>query len=103
MSVIVVATITPLPGRTQHVLDSFATVLPLVHAEPGCELYAIHTDGERVIMVERWASREDLDAHSNGEALVQLGALNADALAGPPEVRVLDNVPAGDPVKGTIQ
>ncbi|HEY8911693.1 antibiotic biosynthesis monooxygenase family protein [Lacisediminihabitans sp.] len=103
MSVIVVATLTPAPGRTQDVLDAFGAVSPLVHEEPGCELYAAHTDGNLVIMVERWRSREDLDAHAAGAALVELNRLNEGALAAETVVHVLRNVPMGDPVKGTIQ
>ena len=42
----VVAVFSPKPGRTQEVLDAFAVTSPLVHLEPGCELYAAHTDGD---------------------------------------------------------
>jgi quinol monooxygenase YgiN len=103
MSIVVVATVTPLPGRTQDVLDAFGAVSPLVHEEPGCELYAAHSDGELVILVERWSSREDLDAHASGEALKELNRLNEGALAAEAVVHVLRNVPIGDPKKGTIQ
>jgi quinol monooxygenase YgiN len=103
MSVVVVATITPLPGRLQDVLDNFADGVPLVHQEKGCELYAAHTDGELVIMVERWTTKEDLDAHAKGEAVAAIGASNAGAVAGPSTVLVLENVTMGEPIKGTIQ
>lgn len=103
MSVVVVAVLTPQPGRIQEILDAFAVVSPKVHEEPGCELYALHHDAEKVIMVERWSSRGDLDAHSAGQPLVELNALLGDALATPPDVSVLENVPLGNPVKGTIQ
>ena len=36
------------------------------HAEAGCLAYALHRgsdDPQRFVLVERWASREDLDAH----------------------------------------
>jgi len=103
MSIVVVATITPLPGRTQDVVQAFATVTPQVHAEAGCELYAIHTDGEVIVMVERWATQDDLDAHSRGAALVEFKGLTTGALATSPQVLTLQNVPSGEPVKGTIQ
>ncbi|RIJ78345.1 antibiotic biosynthesis monooxygenase [Nakamurella silvestris] len=102
MSVVVVATITPVPGRAQDVVDAFVAVTPAVHAEAGCELYAIHTDGEVVVMVERWTSQEDLDRHSAGAALVEFKSLTAGALATSPTVLTLQNVPAGQPAKGTI-
>ncbi|HSN43085.1 MAG TPA: antibiotic biosynthesis monooxygenase family protein [Propionibacteriaceae bacterium] len=101
-SVTVVALIHPLPGKAPEVLAAFAEVTPLVHQEPGCELYAAHTDGEVVIMVERWTTRADLDAHSAGAPLVRLGELNAGLLGQPAEVWVLDEVPLGDLSKGMI-
>jgi quinol monooxygenase YgiN len=103
MSVLVVATITPIDGHLQKVLDALAISVPLVHEEPGCELYAAHTDGKVVIMVERWASQEALDIHSAGENLKKFGALAGPSLAAPPLVTVLENVPLGDPAKGSIQ
>lgn len=100
---VVVAIQTPKPGRLQDVLDAFAVVSPKVHEEKGCELYAAHTDGSVCVMVERWTTQEDLDAHAAGELLKELVALWGDALAQPYDVWVLDNVPLGDPLKGTVQ
>ncbi|TFC33179.1 putative quinol monooxygenase [Cryobacterium sp. TMT2-14] len=103
MSVVVVAVLTPKPGRSQELLDAFAVVSPTVHAETGCERYAAHTDGDLVVMVERWASVADLAVHATGAGITELGALTDDALAAPTDVKVLQNVPFGDPAKGTIQ
>lgn len=102
MSVTVVALLHPHPGKASGVLASFAQVSPLVHEEPGCELYAAHTDGDLVIMVERWTTRADLDAHSGGAALELLRDLNEGLLARAADVYVLDEVPLGDPAKGVI-
>ena len=103
MSVVVVATITPKRGRLQELEDALAITVPLVHAEPGCELYAAHTDGKVVIMVERWASPEALETHSKADGLKRFTALTEDVLAQPIEVKVLENLPLGEPKKGTIQ
>lgn len=103
MSVVVVATITPIEGHLQRVLDALAVTVPLVHEEPGCELYAAHSDGKTVVMVERWASREALNTHSAGDNLKKFGALAGPSLSEPPNVTVLESVPLGDSTKGTIQ
>ena len=102
MSLTVIALLTPRPGLAPDVLRSFARVSPLVHDEPGCELYAAHTDGTVVIMVERWTSQADLDAHAAGTALALLNDLNAGLLERPYDVWFLDEVPLGDPSKGVI-
>jgi quinol monooxygenase YgiN len=102
MSVTVVALLTAKPGLAPGVIDSFREVSPLVHEEPGCELYAAHTDGNVVIMVERWTTREDLNAHAAGQPLARLNELNSDLLVKPYDVWFLDAVPLGDPFKGII-
>ena len=103
MSVVVVAVITPLDGHIQDVVNAFAVASPKVHAEAGCELYALHHDADQVIMIERWATQADLAAHASGAAITELNGLLADHVAGASDVSVLENVQLGDSVKGTIQ
>ncbi len=102
MSVVVVATITPAEGQLEAVKEALLAAIPQVHDEPGCELYALHEDGDRLVMIERWASVEDLDAHGRGPALKALGAAIGDKLAAPLDVRRMSAVPAGDPAKGAL-
>jgi quinol monooxygenase YgiN len=102
VSVVVVATITPLPGHADEVVAAFAETIPLVHAEDGCELYALHRAEDRLIMIEKWASREALGTHSKGAALASMGPKIAGKTAGRPEVVVAEAVPAGEPAKGQL-
>ena len=76
--------------------------MPKVHAEPGCELYAVHEGKGDFVMVERWESLDALKVHGTAEALTTLGGQLADKLAAPLDVRRLTAVPAGDAVKGAI-
>ena len=73
-----------------------------MHEEAGCELYSLHEDGERFVMIERWESAEALDTHSNGEVLRNAGRAMAGKLAGKLDVRSLSAVPAGDSTKGAL-
>ncbi len=104
MSLVVVAVLTAKRDCGPAVIEAFREVSPLVHAERGCELYAAHLEqgGDVVIMVERWATRADLDAHASGAPLARLNELNADLLERPYEVWFLDAVPLGDATKGSI-
>ena len=68
MSIVVVATISPKPEHTDAVAAAFAGIIPQVHAEDGCELYALHRAGDQLIMIERWVSEEALAVHSRGAA-----------------------------------
>lgn len=102
MSVVVVATITPKPDQVEAVREAILAAVPKVHAEPGCELYALHEGKGEFVMVERWESAEALKAHGSAEALATLGGELADKLAGPLDVRRLSAVPAGDAAKGAV-
>jgi quinol monooxygenase YgiN len=102
VSVVVVATITPLPAHRDEVIAAFTSVIPQVHAEDGCELYALHPTSGRLIMIEKWASREALSAHGTGATLAALNPQLAGKVSGAPEVIVLDAVPAGQADKGEL-
>jgi quinol monooxygenase YgiN len=102
VSVVVVATIVPQPDQVDAVRDAILAAVPKVHAEPGCELYAVHEGDGRFVMVERWESPEALKVHGRAEALTTLGGQLADKLAAPPDVQRLAPVPAGDPDKGAL-
>jgi quinol monooxygenase YgiN len=100
MSVVVTAVMHPKAGKVEEALAAYARHVDAVHAEPGCELYALHTDGASVVVIEKWASRADLDAHARGEVLARLGA-ELDALRErPAEITVLEQRPAGTDAAG---
>ena len=102
MSVVVVATITPLPEHVDAVREALLAAVPAVHTEPGCELYAVHEDDRGFVMVERWADPDALRVHGKAEALQALGGALAGKLAAAPEVRRLSALPAGEPGRGAL-
>jgi quinol monooxygenase YgiN len=102
MPVVVVATILPLPEHRAAVIDAIKQTIEQVHAEDGCELYSLNEAPDRLVMVEKWASQQALDAHAKGPNLAALGPKLAGKVTGAPEVVVLQPVPAGDPAKGAV-
>ena len=102
MSVVVVATIVPLPEHRDEVIATFTETVARVHEEDGCELYALHQAEDRLVMVEKWASPEALRTHSQGAALATLNPRLRGKISGPAEIIVLQAVPAGDPGKGQL-
>ena len=103
MPVVVVATITPKPEHRDAVIAAMKKTVPLVHDEDGCELYALHTDDERLVMIERWTSREALKKHGTDSAGLRVFNEAIDGkLAGPTVVLRLDAFPAGDEAKGQL-
>jgi quinol monooxygenase YgiN len=99
---IVVARVYPKPGRLQQVIDVYAPIVPLVHQEPGCELFALHTDGETVFVVEKWATPADLQGHAAGPAYAQIRAGISDLVDHAADVWVLDSLLFGEAAKSTI-
>ncbi|MGO8886278.1 MAG: putative quinol monooxygenase [Streptosporangiaceae bacterium] len=73
-----------------------------MHAEDGCELYALHQADGKLVMIERWSSPGALDVHSKGPNLARLAAALDGKLTGPLDVTVLEPVPAGDAAKGQV-
>jgi quinol monooxygenase YgiN len=102
MSLVLVATISPTPDAYDDVLAAVRAVIPIVHAEPGCELYALHEWDGQLVIIEKWTSAETLAAHSAGPALVALGAAFDGKLAAPPEVRTMSPLPVGDSQRGVL-
>ncbi|RBY86193.1 putative quinol monooxygenase [Blastococcus sp. TF02A-26] len=100
MSVVVVAHIRPLPEHLDAVKQAFLDILPEVHAEPGCELYALHEADGVLVMIEKWESREALNTHMTAPALTAIGPKLAGKVSGAPEVQLLDPLPAG--TKGAL-
>jgi quinol monooxygenase YgiN len=97
----VIARVYPKPGRLQEVIDVYAGIVPLVYQEQGCELFALHTDGETVFLVEKWSTAADLKGHTDGSAYVQIHAGLSDLVDHAADVWVVDNLPFGQ-AKGTI-
>lgn len=102
MSVVVVATIVPLPEHRAEVIAAIKETIEQVHTEGGCELYSLNEAPDRLIMIEKWASQEALDTHAKGPSLAALGPKLAGKVAGAPAVVVLQPVAAGDPVRGLV-
>jgi quinol monooxygenase YgiN len=102
MSVVVVATAFPAPGRTSDVRAAFLRAVPLVHAEDGCTLYALHEGPDRLVLIEKWETREALDRHAAAPALAQLRSDLAEATKGDLDIQVLTAVPGGTDSQGAM-
>ncbi len=97
MTVVVTAVFHPNPGAKDHLVEVLRATMPAVHEEPGCLLYAIHdADDGSVTMIEKWATRADLDAHSTGTAVAPLREAADPLLARPTVVTTMTPIPVGD-------
>jgi len=103
MSVVVVATVHPLPEHRAEVIAAFEATIARVHADDdGCELYALHEGDDRLVMVEKWTTESILESHGRGPALADLRARLDGKLIGGLDVQVLRPHPAGTAEQGAI-
>ncbi|HEU0165858.1 MAG TPA: putative quinol monooxygenase [Thermomicrobiales bacterium] len=87
----------PREGATAELVEAFQGVIPPIHEEDGCLLYSIHAaDDGTITMIEKWATQEDLDAHSVGEPVARLREAIAPYLSSPAVVTAMTPIPVGD-------
>jgi quinol monooxygenase YgiN len=103
MPVVVVATLTVKPESVDAVRDILTTAVEEVHGEPGCQLYSLHQSGETFVFVEQWADDEALKAHSTAPAVAKMFTAAGEHLAGAPDIKMLQPIPAGDTNLGQIR
>jgi len=104
VSVVIVATAFPVPEHRAEVIAAFEAAIARVHSEEqGCALYALHEgkDG-RVVMIEKYASQDAVNAHITGGGLAQLRAALDGKLNSAIDVQVLEPRPAGMADKGAL-
>jgi quinol monooxygenase YgiN len=103
MPVVVVATMTAKPESVDTMREACKRAIAAVHQEPGCELYALHESNNTFVFVEQWADEEALKTHSTAPAIAALFGEVGEHLDGPPDIKMLQPVPAGDAGKGQLR
>ena len=102
---ITLAIIEPLPEHAVAVEQALRAAVGAAHAEPGCELYALHRTNDepvRFVMIEQWVDADALSAHMEGDGVKSLLPVLAGTLAKPPQVLRLTAVPEGDTKLGRL-
>ena len=89
----VVAIITTKPGKRAEVLEAFHANIPAVRAEKGCVEYGPVIDApdmgpiqtavgdDTFVVIEKWATKEDLKAHAAAPHMAAYAAKVKDHLA----------------------
>ena len=103
--IVVVGSFTIVAGKEAEATEAFGALVAPTHAEDGCILYALHQgtdDPRRLAFIERWASREALDAHL-ASPHVQAILSRVEELAGDSaDIVVYAALPGGEPAKGSL-
>jgi quinol monooxygenase YgiN len=103
--IVVVGSFTAQPGKEAEAAEAFKALMEPTHGEEGCILYALHQgvdDPRRLAFVERWASREALDAHLASPHIQDVLARVAELFGDSGDIVVYAPLPGGDTKKGSI-
>ena len=104
--IVVVAIVTAAEGKGAEVEELITrSLVPPTHDEDGCITFALHrdvSDPRRLVLVERWASREALDRHLATEHLAAFRAAVGPLSGAAAQVVVMEAVPCGHSAKGVL-
>lgn len=103
--VVVTGSFTINPGKEQEALEAFTELVAPTHAEEGCILYALNRgtdDPGRLTFIERWESRELLEAHLGSPHVSALLERAQELWGDNGEITIFEAVPAGDQDKGSL-
>jgi quinol monooxygenase YgiN len=102
--VVVVGSFVAREGKEAEATEAFEGLVAPTHAEDGCILYALHRghdDPRKLAFVERWASKEAIDAHLESDHVKEVLA-RADDLFASADITVYDALPGGEDKKGSL-
>jgi quinol monooxygenase YgiN len=100
---VVIATFHPHPGKRDAVRAAVGVVIPDVHEEPGCELYALHEEtGGHLVLIEKWTTRELWQEHLTLDPVKRLRASLEGLLESETQVLEMYGVQAGSSDQGEL-
>ncbi len=103
--VVVVGSFTANAGKESELAAAFEALVAPTHQEEGCILYALNQgtdDRRRFAFIERWTSRENLDAHLNSPHVKAILERADELWGGNGEIVVYEEIPAGETAKGSL-
>jgi quinol monooxygenase YgiN len=103
--IVVVGSFTARPGKQAEAAEAFKALVEPTHREEGCILYALHQgvdDPRRLAFVERWASRELLDAHIASRHIQEILDRAEELFGDSGDIVVYEPLTGGDTKKGSI-
>ncbi|MBV8989872.1 MAG: antibiotic biosynthesis monooxygenase [Solirubrobacterales bacterium] len=103
--IVIVASFTAKPGKEANAAAAFQALMEPTHQENGCILYALHQgadDPRRLAFVERWESREALEAHLASSHVQEVLARVDELCSDGGDIVVYEPLPGGEHRKGSI-
>jgi quinol monooxygenase YgiN len=102
--VVVGGAFTARDGKEFEAQEAFEALVDPTHGDDGCILYALHRgheDPRRLAFIERWESKEKLDAHLESDHVKDV-LTKIDDLVASADITVYDAIPCGRGRKGSL-
>jgi quinol monooxygenase YgiN len=80
----------------------FKELVPEVHQEEGCEMFALHRGKDCLVLIEKWTDADALKAHNSAESVQKLVRNLEGLIAAPAVIQRLEAVRSGDAAKGAL-
>ena len=103
--IVVVGSFTARPGKEAEGLEAFEALVEPTHGEQGCILYALHRgvdDPAQLAFIERWESREALDAHLESPHIKAVLERVEELFGDSGSITVYEARPGGEAIKGSL-
>ena len=103
--IVVVGSFTARAGMEAQATEAFRAVVEPTHGEEGCILYALHRgadDPRRLAFVERWASRQALEAHLASPHVQAVLDRVDELFSDGGDIVVYEAIPGGERRKGSL-
>lgn len=103
--IVVVGSFTAREGQQEAALAAMEALVAPTHAEDGCILYALHQgadDPRRLAFVERWTSKDHLQAHLGSDHVQAVLGRIDELFADGGDIVIYDACPGGEPAKGSL-
>lgn len=103
--VVVVGSFHARPGKEAEAVEAFKALVEPTHREEGCILYALHQgadDPRKLAFIERWASRELLDAHLQSAHIKEVLERAEELFGESADITVYESLPGGETKKGSL-
>lgn len=90
-----IAVIKPKHDQRERAATALARLQQSTRGEAGCEVYDLVASGvesDTWLMIEKWSSREHWNAHMASDHVAQLGAVEAELMREPTELRFYERL-----------
>ncbi|MEU9545610.1 putative quinol monooxygenase [Streptomyces mirabilis] len=102
MSVVIVVSFKPDPTHRDELIAAIDRAARVFHTEHGCERFTLSANDQRIVLIEKWADQQALQAHQGTTRLHELFAEIDGMVIGNPDIQILTPHSLGEAPQGVL-